>query len=182
MRRVGAATATENEIGRFIAAGTAFVFAGGGVALFFRFGGSIRIVPFVGFLEVVALVVFWGIFGAMAPGPDQVIVDPEGLTLNRRGKLMRRLRWRDPRFSLELTDLSADPRANSLPRVALYSLKYARSGSFWAITPGCRAAIVAAAIAHGLTTKEESASVYHFPNGKILTLRPAPPQSRGSPS
>lgn len=118
-------------------------------------------------------VMLWFALVLGKPGPDSLRIDAIGIHLSRKGKTIRELRWDDPGFTLELTDLTGDPRANSLPKVPLYVWRPAKGATMRALDPVCFVAIVNAATARGMRIDRVSAARYHFPGGEILTIGPA---------
>jgi len=177
IRREGASTAREREATQYLLLGTGCLFGAVGIILLVS---NIRSPPFsIGTAAVVVATIgaSVGAFSAAARGiganPDTIDVRQYTLAFVRKGKVVRRLQWSQPDFVLELCDYSSDPRANSLPRLALYSFRYSRGRPSCPISRECYSAIVDAATAHGLSIQCESAARYHFPGGEIVTLGPA---------
>ena len=125
-----------------------------------------------GLVGVFAVAGSWGAWNLRGVAPDAATVDSDGIRLLHGETVLHTLGWNDPRFQLILIDLSGDGRANSLPRLALWSYKLSMSREFWPMTPEFMAAALEGARANGLTVSQTDARRFHFPDGDIYTLGP----------
>ncbi len=174
----GAALGSQEDLGsRYIGLGGAAFFV---VLLVYEFVTRLVAAP----LSPVAIFTYGavGVFvGALLwvglvlgkPGPDVVRVDAVGIHLIRKGRSLRAHRWDDPRFNLELQDLTGDDRAESIATMSLYNWRPVPGGTLRGLTPECFAGIMTAATARGMCIDSTSAARYHFPGGQILTIGPA---------